>query len=179
MLRIRKCRIKTEFALSLPDRTRFESCVVRARGFTLIELLITLAVVAIISVFAVPSYMEQVKRGKRAEAKAFVLDMASRQERFYSLYSSYTSVIVAPTGCTGAACGLGLGSNLSETEHYSTSVALLPSGCAPNSASPCSAFTHTVSLVVTTSDSACTAFTLTNTGVRGSTGTETTQTCWR
>ena len=171
--------MKAELALLLPHRTAFNSGVVRTRGFTLIELLISLAVVAIISVFAIPSYMEQVKRAKRAEAKAFVLDSASRQERFYTLYNSYTSVIAAPSGCTGVACGLGLDSNLSESEHYSTSVSVLPSGCAPNSTSPCSAFTHTVSLVVTTSDSACTAFTLTNAGVRGSAGTETTRTCWR
>lgn len=38
------------------------------RGFTLIELMIVLAVVAIILAIALPSYQEQVRKGRRADA---------------------------------------------------------------------------------------------------------------
>jgi type IV pilus assembly protein PilE len=39
-----------------------------ARGFTLLELMIVLVVVAILAAFAIPSYIEQVHKSRRADA---------------------------------------------------------------------------------------------------------------
>ena len=47
----------------------------RPRGFSLIELMVALSIAAILMSVAYPSYMEQVRKGQRAEAQA-VLDWA-------------------------------------------------------------------------------------------------------
>ena len=58
-------------------------------GFTLIELMITVAILAIIAAVAIPSYTSYVDRGKRAEARTALLDIAARQERYYSNKRKY------------------------------------------------------------------------------------------
>jgi type IV pilus assembly protein PilE len=54
---------------------------VRSAGFTLLELMITVAVVAILAVVALPSYAEYVKRGTRADAQSFLMEVALRQQQ--------------------------------------------------------------------------------------------------
>lgn len=61
----------------------------RERGFTLIEVMIVVAIVAILAAIAYPSYQEQVARGKRADAKATLLEAAQWVERQYTVSNSY------------------------------------------------------------------------------------------
>jgi len=61
------------------------------QGFTLIELMITVAVIAILSAVALPSYTKYVQKSRRADAKTALLELATRQERYYSLNNAYTS----------------------------------------------------------------------------------------
>ncbi len=53
-------------------------------GFTLLELMITVVVVAILAAIAYPTYIEQIAKGKRAEAQATLLAGQQWMERFYS-----------------------------------------------------------------------------------------------
>ena len=53
----------------------------RPLGFTLIELMIVLAIVGILSAIAFPSYTKYVAKGKRAEARAALLESAQYMER--------------------------------------------------------------------------------------------------
>ena len=62
-------------------------------GFTLIELMITVAILAIIAAVMIPAYTSYVDRGKRAEARAALLDIAARQERYYSNNRQYTATL--------------------------------------------------------------------------------------
>jgi len=57
----------------------------RNRGFTLIELMVVVVIGAILLGIAVPSYMSQVRQSRRTEAKTALLDLAGREERFYSV----------------------------------------------------------------------------------------------
>lgn len=59
-------------------------------GFTLIEIMITVAIVAIISAIALPSYTKQVRKSRRVDAKSAVLDMAARLERYNTVNFVYS-----------------------------------------------------------------------------------------
>jgi type IV pilus assembly protein PilE len=61
----------------------------RIAGFTLIELTIALAIVAVLTSLAVPSYQSVVRKSRRTEAQAALLDLALRQERWRSDHASY------------------------------------------------------------------------------------------
>lgn len=53
-------------------------------GFTLIELMIAVAIIGIIAAFAYPSYLEQVRKSRRADVKAVILQAAQAAERYYT-----------------------------------------------------------------------------------------------
>ena len=53
------------------------------RGFSLIELMIVVAIVAIISAFAYPSYDRYVIKTKRSVAQNALLQVADRQQQFF------------------------------------------------------------------------------------------------
>jgi type IV pilus assembly protein PilE len=63
----------------------------RGRGFTLIEVMITVAIVAILAGVALPSYREHVRKSRRAEAQAYLMALASRQQQFLLDRRSYAT----------------------------------------------------------------------------------------
>lgn len=53
-----------------------------SRGFTLIELMVVIAIIAIIAAIAIPSYTEQVRKGRRADAARAVGQLQLDLERW-------------------------------------------------------------------------------------------------
>lgn len=51
-------------------------------GFSLIELMIVVALIAVLSMIAYPSYQEYLQRGHRSAGQQFLLDVAQSQEQF-------------------------------------------------------------------------------------------------
>jgi len=70
----------------------------RSRGFTLIELMIAVAVVGLLSALAYPSYQQQVAKGRRADAKQALLELAQKMERFYTERGTYVGAALGNTG---------------------------------------------------------------------------------
>ena len=71
-----------------------------ARGFTLIELMITIAIIAILTAVAFPSYTDYVTRSKLAEAYAHLADLRVKMEQSYLDNRRYNA-----TGALGT-CGV-------------------------------------------------------------------------
>lgn len=63
----------------------------RVRGFTLIELMIVAVVIAVLAAIALPSYNRYVLKSHRSAAITGVLDLASRQMRYYTTNNTYTT----------------------------------------------------------------------------------------
>jgi type IV pilus assembly protein PilE len=63
----------------------------RERGFTLLELLVVAIIAGILASIAIPSYVNSIRQGRRPEAKTALLDLAAREERFYTMNNYYTA----------------------------------------------------------------------------------------
>lgn len=63
----------------------------RAWGFTLIEMMIVVAIISILGAIAYPTYLEHVRKSRRVDAKTALLDLASRQERYFSTRNVYAT----------------------------------------------------------------------------------------
>ncbi len=128
-------------------------------GFTLIELLVTVAIVAILSTLAYPSYHSFMTKTRRGEATRELQDLAAGMERYYANNdSSYKDA--TPIRITGS----------SHTEHgyYNLAVTLSNSNQS-----------YTLSATATglqVNDNKCPSFTLTSTGKKGPAATV--DQCW-
>src|SRR5260370_6500079 len=63
----------------------------RIAGFTLVELMAVILVASILFAIAIPSYQSQIRKSRRTDAKTAVLDLAAREEKYFSLNNSYTN----------------------------------------------------------------------------------------
>jgi type IV pilus assembly protein PilE len=85
-----------------------------SRGFTLIELVVTMAIIAILVMIAVPTYNSSVIKGRRSDGQTALLDAMARQERYFTERNTYTTTLAdakisttAPSGfytLSAAAC---------------------------------------------------------------------------
>ena len=131
----------------------------RTRGVTLIELIIAVAVVAILAAIAFPSYQEQVRKTRRADGKAELMETAQQLERCYTRFSRYND----------GNCGVALPSNSSES-YYVVSAAAMTASAFTLDATPQGAQAN---------DTRCGVLRLTSTGLQGSQGQSTdVNECW-
>lgn len=134
-------------------------------GFTLIELMITIAVLALLLAIAIPSYTNYVLRTNRAEAQVELLNAASALERCYSRFSAYDSDNCA---IKNVLSGDGISS---ESETYVVTETRLTATEFTLQAAPQGSQTR---------DTECGSFSLTHTGQRGISNTDTPiDKCWR
>ena len=128
------------------------------RGFTLIELMVVVAILAIIVAIGYPSYRNQVMKARRADGKAFLLEIADRQERYYADQSTYTTTIT----------DLGFDDDIATDGYYKAAITDDPTGDLTLS------YTITVTPIGTQQDDRCNSFTLTSQGKRTSSPAD----CW-
>lgn len=136
-------------------------------GFSLIELLIAMAIMGILVAVAMPVYTNSVIRSNRSEAKNELMQVAAEQERFFSsnnIYTNDATPLLTP--------------NVASRDRTTTNAWYLISveACAGGAITNC--FIATATPQGTQTVDVCTTLTITNTGVRGATGS-TTDDCWQ
>src|SRR5436190_18167763 len=94
----------------------------RAGGFTLIELMIVVGIVGILAAVAYPAYTSHIRRGKRAEVQAVMMDMAQRQVQYFTDMRSYALDVSGSPG-TKAYTTLNLSLPTSLTSYYTVTTA--------------------------------------------------------
>jgi type IV pilus assembly protein PilE len=162
----------------------------RLAGFTLVELVIVMVIIAILASIAIPSYQAQVRQSRRTDAKTALLDLAAREEKYFSLNNAYTNSWInlgyaaatpQPIGSgyynANVCVGTNTGSTSATDACTSTAAATAVGGTSyVISAIPASGQSQV-------SDSSCQYFAIDNTGTQFSsstqtTGANTTTTCW-
>jgi len=68
---------------------------IRGKGFTLIEVMVVVAIIGILASVAIPGYTSYVLRSHRSAAITGLLDLASRQARFYTIGNTYADSMTA------------------------------------------------------------------------------------
>ena len=127
-------------------------------GFTLIELMLVLAIVGVLSAVALAYYGNQVTSSNRTEGRAALLQTASSLEKCRSLYGSYNH----------ANCNVVTAFN-TESGHYAISVGAMTATTFTLNAAPQNA---------QAGDGDCATLSVTNTGIKGTSGTLPVSDCW-
>ena len=153
--------------------------------------MITVAVLSIIVAIAIPTYQNQIRHSRRTDAKTALLDLAVREEKYLSLANTY-SATPANIGYTGT-FPQNVGSG-----YYEIYVCMGTATTSTSSTASCtatSAATTGTSFVVAAianagtsqaKDTSCQYYAVDNTGTQyssnstaGTSGTNTTSTCWQ
>jgi type IV pilus assembly protein PilE len=130
----------------------------KAHGFSLIELMIVVVIAGILAAVAANFYGDNVTAANRSDARSVLTTVAGSLEKCKATYGRYDN----------ANCNVAFPIT-SDNELYSVTSAIAGT-----------TFTLTATPVAgkrQSSDADCTAFTLTNTGMKGSTGADT-SVCW-
>ena len=131
------------------------------QGFTLVELMVVVVIASILLAVAVPSYMSQIRQSRRTDARTAVLDLAGREERYFSTNASQYTATPADLGYGGAGWPTPVGSG-----YYQVTVC--SPACAP-SAVPAPSYTIVAVPVAGSSqanDTPCQGFAVDSTGAQ-------------
>jgi len=138
----------------------------KSYGFTLVELMIVVAIIAILTAVALPSYQSFVMRGKRADATNMLTDIANQQIQYFMDNRAYGKLDDDGLGLSKGDCSAGEATSVEG--HYCISI---------TPADPGSSYT----LIATpqggqAGDTECATITLDSSETKGSSGGSTQ--CW-
>jgi type IV pilus assembly protein PilE len=151
----------------------------RPAGFTLVELMVVVAIATILFAVAIPSYMTYIRQSRRTEARTAVLDLAGREERFFSTNGALYTAAAAQLGYAALPAPVGSG-------YYQLTVCVpATANCTAGLGMPNPPAAPSYTIVATpvagqsqVNDAQCTAFAVDSTGQQFATGTGGTVFCW-
>jgi type IV pilus assembly protein PilE len=144
----------------------------RSAGFTLIELMVTVVVASILVAIAVPTYTAQVRKSRRTDAKTALLDLAGREERFFSTNNGAYTAVASSLGYSGS-FPVTIGSG-----YYQIAAPVVVAGTTTAVAT----FSITATPIGTQlNDPSCASFTINSQGQQSATGTDPSPSvdCWK
>ncbi|MEG7361871.1 type IV pilin protein [Pseudomonas citronellolis] len=136
-----------------------------SKGFTLLELMVVVAIISILAAVAYPSYTEHVRKARRSDAEASLMELAQFMERYYTANGRYTT-------STNTAVALPFAESPKDgsTKYYNLAFSGTPTATSyVLAATPKGAM----------SGDTCGTLTLSNTGVKGQGSNGTLSQCWR
>ncbi|MDD0844519.1 type IV pilin protein [Pseudomonas sp. Gutcm_11s] len=138
------------------------------KAFTLIEVMLVVAIIGILAAIAVPNYQEYVTRTKRSEGMTLLSDAAAQQERFYAQNNSYVTDNndIAKLGLRNTDAGNN--KVMSDNSYYTLTIS-----------SDAGDGGYTLTATQAIGDTACGNLTLNALGVKGRSGAETLEKCWK
>lgn len=138
-------------------------------GFTLIELMIVVAILAIISSIALPSYNSYVARAHRADARTQLMSASQYMQRFYAANDRFDA------DRSGAAIATLIPTNLTIAPGEGAALYRL------TITATASDFSLTMAPIAGSkmANDVCGGFTVNALGVTGVTGTESRDNCWK
>jgi type IV pilus assembly protein PilE len=148
-----------------------------AEGFTLIELMVVVVIVTILMSIAIPAYMSNVRQSRRTEAKTAILDLAGREETYFSTNGSTYGTTPASLGYIGA-WPVTTGSGYYQVTVCSPAVAACAGVAIPNPPAAPSYQVVAIPLGSQVRDTQCTAFGVDSTGQQYASGTGGSASCW-
>jgi type IV pilus assembly protein PilE len=128
----------------------------RSSGFTLAELMVGVAIISLLSMIALPSFMDNIRKSKRTDAQTALTKTSTNLERYFSANSSYT------TDVTQLGLTVDDGDGYSDEREYVITVVGGATGIA-------SSYTVTATAVADTmqaDDTGCTVLTVNSLGQR-------------
>lgn len=148
----------------------------RSGGFTLIDLMIVVAIISILTAIVIPGYQEAMRKLRRAEARAALLQLAQDQERYFSQTGSYMPFDIKSTNAEAMKFKAFSGTTASSSAYELSGVA-----CAGDSASNCLvliAKPGTANVNANYTDPVCGSLTLSTTGIKATQPETAAGKCW-
>lgn len=143
-----------------------------SKGFTLIELMIVVVIVGILTIIALPSYQAYVLKSHRTAAINAILDLASREARYYTTNNVYTTDMTALGYSVSTAFPVTMGTG--GTAYYNLSVTSVTAGTSTTPAD----FTLNAAPVGNQVNDTCGTYTYTSLGIKGITSGSLAD-CWK
>lgn len=141
------------------------------KGFTLIELMIVIAVLGVVAAIAIPSFVGQVQKARRSDAKQALFDVAGKLEQYYQDNKGYPTT--ADMDLLGYDDGDGLPATFISLERYYTI------GFAAAPAQTATSYTiEAVPITPQDQDTDCATFRFSHLGVKSVTGPLGADRCW-
>ena len=136
------------------------------KGFSLLEVMVVVVIVAILSRFAYPSYIDSVRKAKRGEAKTALMLLAQQQERYYAQNNTYLAFTIDATNAAARQFKAYSGNTAATSAYEISAVACTGEtirNCVKLTATP-----GTTNVDKNFSEPKCGALSLTSSGVRSS-----------
>jgi len=134
-------------------------------GFTLIEVMIVAAIISILAAIAYPSYQEHVRKARRADAQAALMELAQFMERHYTANGRYLTAADA-----GPVLPFTEAPKDGATKFYTLEFSATPTA---------SAYTLRAVPKNAMANDSCGTLTLAHTGAKGQKAGATLAQCWR